>query len=325
MNREKIKTILDKSNQIRLAICGDSLLDGIHYGSIERLNPERAGRPLLRIAKEEYRLGGAANVAANSAALGTSVDLFSVVGDDDKGKILSEYCANQNITLQTVPHGKTLFKLRYLESAHGDYLLRVDYGEEKNLEPITAAQAKVILDLFDKGNYQALMLSDYGKRLFEGEHGIAPDLIERARKKGIPISVDPKPHNILAFRGATVICPNLSEARQITQAGPKESLREIAVRLREIAQCEYAVITCGKEGMVIYDGTTYEVLPTKALEVLDVTGAGDTVAAMLALGMASGLSIREACHLGNYAAGIVCGKEGTATVSREELLAAIPE
>ena len=163
----------------------------------------------------------------------------------------------------------------------------------------------------------AIVLSDYNKFVFRGDLG--KHLVSLAKNHGIPIVVDPKPANIASFKNATLLCPNINEAREIV--GLSNGSESNAVKnLREIVGSEYVIVTCGKRGMISYDGSEFNEIPTKVRDVVDVTGAGDTASAAMTLGLISGLGLVGAAHLANYAAGVVVEKQGTSILTDKELI-----
>ena len=317
--REKLIESVKSFFRYKIAVVGDIALDCFLYGFVERINPENPGAPLIRIDKEEYRLGCAGNVAENLVSLHAVASLYTVAGKDNYAEIIKNLCKDNNIFLFAEQEGETIRKQRVIEEEHGHYISREDFGESK-LEAISRSTEKLLFESLDSAKIDALILSDYNKHLFRGEFG--RELIALANSKRIPTIVDPKPVNIDSFYGATLICPNIHEARQITDYNG--NIKELTKRLKEKTGSEYVIITRGKEGLLTYDGSFYEI-PTHAREVTDVTGAGDTVAAVLTLGLVSGLDIKESAQLANYAAGIVVEKAGTSQVSQEELIDRINE
>ena len=320
MDKDRIIGIIKKFSDRRIAVVGDPVLDIYFYGSIKRLNPESAA-PLITIedGKEEYKLGCAANVALNSSSLEAKVDLYGAVGNDDGGKMINKLCLDHGISFVEVKEGKTIIKQRFIDKSHKHhYLMRADFGES-DLNPLGNKNENILYGEFFRNTkeYEGVILSDYNKRVLRGDLG--PKVIALADELGIKSIVDPKPlNNFIAFRGTTLVRPNLSEARAIVG---KNNLNdeELALHLKEIMQSDGVVITCGSEGAFVYDCGFYHI-PTKAREVVDVTGAGDTFTAALMLSFLSGASIMEAAHIANHAAGIVVEKPGTASLTQQELI-----
>ncbi len=316
MDKNKLIEAIKDFDSKRIAVLGDIVLDKYVYGRVERVNPENPGAPLLRIERKEFRLGCAANVALNILSLQAKASLGCTIGEDKEGKLFEDLCKKNGLELFYVEDGETIVKERSIESEFNQYLLRADDGEF-NLKAINEDSENALLSSLLKNNLDAIILSDYNKHLFRKD--FAKKIMAFALKRNIPIIVDPKPVNALSFQQSTLICPNLKEAREIVNSNSEEP-RYLARRLKEIIKSKYIIVTCGKNGMVCYDGNDFTEIPTKVKEVVDVTGAGDTVCAVVTLGLASGLSLIDAAHLANYAAGIVVEKLGTSTVNKTELI-----
>jgi len=320
MDNERLLEIINKFKNKKVGVVGDVLLDSYLFGKVERVNPDRPGYPLLRVERQEHRLGGAGNVATNLASLGANVVLFGVIGDDLYGNVFIKRCRRLRIKFMHVIEGKTLLKQRRIESTHGDYLGREDFGEA-SLGKLTEKAEKIILKAIAREQPEILILSDYNKKIFRG--GLGKRIIQWARSKNISVVVDPKPSNIESFRGATLVRPNLKEAKEI--AGKEyfdKDIKDITKKVKEVVDSKYVIVTSGAEGMVIYDGG-FDHIATEAKELTDITGAGDTVIAALALSLLSGADLNEAAQIANKAAGIVVNKQGTATIRLDELLDSI--
>jgi len=290
------------------------MLDRYWFGDVERISPE-APVPVLKVARVEERPGGAANVARNIASLGAHCTLLSVVGDDEAGACL-EGLLNKHENLNTLLHRdksiSTIVKLRAI--ARQQQLLRIDFETSPSHEVLNAALEDFHTQL---PNADVVILSDYGK----GGLAHISNMIQSARAAGKPVLVDPKGDNYLRYSGATLLTPNRSEFREV--AGIWKSENELAVKaekLRAELQLDALLVTRSEEGMSLY--RTNEVLHelTQTREVFDVSGAGDTVIATIAVMLASGADLPTAVRIANRAAGIVVGKLGTAVVSREEIL-----
>lgn len=316
MDKNRLIEAVKNSQNKNIAVIGDVVLDKYVYGKVERVNPENPGAPLLKIERKEFRLGCAANVALNIVSLGASSSLGCIIGKDSHGRLFENICRKKKIKSFSINRGQTIVKERSIESEFNQYLLRTDDGES-NLIPIDEKSASKIYEFFSKSKLDAIILSDYNKHIFR--NGFAKKIISLAKSKRIPVVVDPKPINALSFRNSTLICPNIKEAKEITGSNDNNP-KLLAKKLREIIQSTYVIVTCGKRGMVCYDGKEFTEIPTKVKEVIDVTGAGDTACAVMALGLASGLNLVETAHLANYAAGVVVEKLGTSTISLNELI-----
>jgi rfaE bifunctional protein kinase chain/domain len=297
----------------RVLVVGDAMLDRYWVGEVERISPE-APVPIVKIDHEEERPGGAANVARNAAALGARVTLLSVVGADEAGARLASLLKREGVHTQ-LHHDrgiKTTVKLRVI-AGRNQQLLRVDFETAPSHE-VLASKLRDFEKILD--SVGVVILSDYGKG---GLTHIAR-MISLARRAGKIVLVDPKGEDYSRYRGATLITPNRSEFRQV--AGPWKDERELTERaqqLRRKLDAQALLVTRGGEGMTLYqDGARFHVA-TQAREVSDVSGAGDTVIATLAVALAGGARMKEAVRLANRAAGIVVGKFGTAVATPREL------
>ncbi len=316
MNKEDLILSVKKFKAARIAVVGDVLLDRYVYGIVERVNPENPAVPLLKIINKESRLGGAGNVALNLASLGAKTSLYTATGDDYNAMLIENMCKQSGIDFFSVKEGQTIVKERAIENEFNKYLMRADDGE-LHLRPLSTRLEQQLFEHIKNSEVDAIVLSDYNKVVFKGDLG--SKIIAWAKAKKIPVIVDPKPANIDAFKNSTLICPNIKEAKEIV--GLKiDDEKEITKKLKEYVQSDYIVITCGKKGMLIYDGDHFIEISTKAKELVDVTGAGDTVASSLALALVSGVDLESAAHIANYAAGVVIGKAGTSTVNKEEII-----
>ena len=308
--------MLDKVAQVRLLVVGDVMLDRYWFGEVSRISPE-APVPVVKVERIEERLGGAANVARNAAAVGAKTALLSVVGDDDAGRSLSRMLIEGEIDagLHVDSAIDTTVKLRVI--GRQQQLLRIDFETPPSHEIL---QAKLVE--FEKrvAESDVVILSDYGKG---GLTHIA-EMIRLARAAGKPVLVDPKGDDYTKYAGATVITPNRSELRDVVGRWSSEAeLAAKAQKLRAELGLEALLVTRSEEGMTLFsEGETHH-QAAQALEVFDVSGAGDTVIATLAVMLAAGAGWDEAIRAANIAASIVVGKLGTAVVTREELAAAL--
>ena len=300
----------------RILVVGDVMLDRYWFGDVSRISPE-APVPVVKVERSEERPGGAANVARNCASLGARVGLLSVVGNDEAGRILQRQMEEGGIAASLLPDGAidTTVKLRVI--GRQQQLLRIDFETTPSHEVLQAKLAEFEQRL---AGVDVVILSDYGK----GGLAHIGDMIRLARAAGKKVLVDPKGEDYSKYRGATVITPNRSELRQVVGRWSDEAqLAAKAQQLRSELELEALLVTRSEEGMSLYrDGEALH-QPARAQEVFDVSGAGDTVIATLAAMMALGAPWSDAIHLANLAGGVVVGKLGTATVSREELSAAL--
>jgi rfaE bifunctional protein kinase chain/domain len=296
----------------KLLVVGDVMLDRYWFGDVERISPE-APVPILRVAREEARLGGAANVARNVAALGAECGLVSVVGADEAGSRISALLQDAHI----FPHVhkqsdlRTTVKLRVV--ARQQQMVRIDFESQPGSE-VLAAQLGTFVEILPR--YDLVILSDYGK----GGLAHIAQMIEAARAVGKPVLVDPKGDNYARYRGATLVTPNRAELREVVGHWTSEAdLEARAQKLRADLELQALLLTRSEDGMTLFTDQGSWSVPAQAREVYDVSGAGDTVIAVLGTMLAAGRPLREAVALANKAGGIVVGKLGTATVSYEEL------
>lgn len=303
--------------QAQVLVVGDVMLDRYWHGKASRISPE-APVPVVKVGGNEDRPGGAANVALNIAALGSAATLTGIAGHDEAGDELARRLGAAGVLchFQLSTQAPTITKLRII-SQH-QQLLRVDFEEPFAAGDVEQLQATAIDAMLSS---QVLILSDYGK----GTLGNTQTLIQAARQRAIPVVVDPKGHDFRKYRGATVITPNLSEFEAVV--GPCASEEELVAQgqqLRTDLELDALLITRGEHGMTLLQAERPAFhLPAQAREVFDVTGAGDTVVAVLGAALAAGQSLEAATALANLAAGLVVAKLGTAAISGPELRRAI--
>jgi len=302
----------EQFSKARLLVVGDVMLDRYWFGDTNRISPE-APVPVVQVGKIDERLGGAANVARNVAALGAKTTILGVIGDDESGRRISELLKSSGVDSQLEVDAKvpTTVKLRVI--ARQQQLIRLDFEEAPSQ---TALAHK--LERYEKllGNADVVILSDYGK----GALGQVALMIEHARTQKKMILVDPKGDDYAKYRGATVLTPNRSELRQVVgQWTSEDDLTKRAQDLRKSLDLEALLLTRSEEGMSLFTETGVSHVKAQAREVFDVSGAGDTVIATLAVALAAGWPLERAMALANRAGGIVVGKLGTATVTSEEL------
>jgi len=303
-------TIPDFS-RVRVLVAGDAMLDEYWFGDAARISPE-APVPVVHTRSAEQRPGGAANVALNVAALGAQTVLAGVVGADERGKVLASLLERRGVRCELVvaPSLPTVHKLRVL--ARNQQLIRLD--AEQSLEPAAGKLGERFAKLVKAAD--VVVLSDYAK----GTLARAADLITLCRAARVPVFVDPKGTDFKRYRGAHALTPNRGEFEAVV--GPCATEAELLRRgnkLRVELELEALLVTRGEHGMTLFTKRAPHTLPTQAREVFDVTGAGDTVIALLAAGVAAGLDLDAAAALANLGAGIVVGKIGVATASRSEL------
>lgn len=303
---------LPDTSQTRILVVGDVMLDRYWFGEVSRISPE-APVPVIKVERVEERPGGAANVARNCAALGARVSLLSVVGADEAGATLTRLMKESGIDVSLHEDAglSTTVKLRAV--ARQQQLLRIDFENSPTHEVLQAklAEFERRIDTCD-----VVILSDYGKG---GLTHIA-DMIRLARAAHKPVLVDPKGEDYARYRGATLLTPNRAELREVVGRWTDEN--NLAERVRNLrAELAFGalLLTRSEEGMTLFESESQTHEPALAREVFDVSGAGDTVIATMAVMMGSGLTTADAMRVANKAAGIVVGKLGTATCTLSEL------
>ena len=314
MNLPKPPVSKEQLAQAKVLVVGDVMLDRYWYGAVDRISPE-APVPVVRITREENRLGGCANVAFNAVSVGAQASLLSVVGDDEASHLLQDLIAKSGITpyFGRDAQLKTTVKLRVI--GRQQQLLRVDFENTPQNEVLSSQTQQFMQLLVD---HPVVLFSDYGK----GGLAHVTDMIAAARKANKAVLIDPKGSDFSRYAGATCITPNRAEFQQVVGGwNNEEELSTKAHNLRKELQLDAVLLTRSEEGMTLFDAQGAAHIAAQAREVFDVTGAGDTVIATLAALVAAGMSLREAMPWANRAGGVVVGKFGTATVSYEELFA----
>lgn len=309
--------LLEKVTTARVLVVGDVMLDRYWYGNVDRISPE-APVPVVSVAREDERLGGAANVARNISALGGQSGLLAISGDDQGADVLETLGKNVGIDVnlcrdKTV---NTTVKLRVV--SQNQQLIRVDFDS-----PVSKDARIQLLHTFREimSNYDLVVISDYAK----GGLGHIREIIHLAKKNNIQVLVDPKGDDFHGYKGATLITPNRKEFEQVM--GPfvdDTDLEQRALELISDLELEAILVTRSEEGMTLIEANgTCTHMPAQALEVFDVTGAGDTVIASIGLAFAAGASTEDALRLANIAAGIVVGKLGSEVATPKEILSAL--
>ena len=296
----------------RILVVGDVMLDRYWFGECERISPE-APVPVVRVTRTEERLGGAANVARNIAAVRAQAGLLTVLGDDEAGRRLLQLLQQSEIRphLHADRTLSTTVKLRVI--ARQQQMVRVDFENSPDQE-VLAAHLGEFAALAP--TYDAVVMSDYGK----GGLTHIERMIALAVTAGKPVLVDPKGDDYSRYAGATIVTPNRAELREVVGRWRSESdLEARAQKLRQELRLQALLLTRSEEGMTLYTNDGTWSVPAEAREVYDVSGAGDTVIAVLAAMLAARVPLRQAVAYANKAGGIVVGKLGTATVSHEEL------
>lgn len=324
MAQAKLSALVSRFSGQTLLVIGDVMLDEVLWGEVRRISPE-APVPVVELQRQSDVPGGAANSAANVAAYGARAFLGGVVGADAQADRLRRLLVDSAIDvggLIVEPGRPTTTKTRIV--AHSQQVVRVDREERKPLEPETEQRLLAWVRQAMPG-VGACVLSDYGKGVVTPT--LAQGVIAIARTAGRPVVVDPKGTDYSRYRGAAVLTPNLMEAEQAAglSAATDEALLEVAKRVGSGLPGTALLVTRGAKGMSLFGegGVPPLHIRTEAQAVYDITGAGDTAITTLAVALAAGAGLPDAVRLANRAAGIAVGKVGTATVSREELLAVL--
>ena len=310
-------------SQKHILVVGDVMLDRYLWGDVRRISPE-APVPVVQVIRQSEVPGGAGNVAANLAGLECPVSIIGICGKDEAGNRLKTILSEKGIDplLQESPSRPTITKSRVM--AKGQQLLRLDEEQPRALRP--ELEDKLIRSFEQKApGCDVVILSDYGKGIFQTP-GLSRHFIRYCRYRQIPVLVDPKGTDWTRYHGATCVTPNTAELERVSDvpaAGNESELHQIVSAVRNRYGLEWLLLTRGPSGMYLCgDRDTSLMIPARAREVFDVSGAGDTVIATLAAGLAIKLSFTQAAHLSNLAAGIVVGKLGTQPITCPELSAA---
>jgi D-beta-D-heptose 7-phosphate kinase/D-beta-D-heptose 1-phosphate adenosyltransferase len=327
LSASRVKQILAAATKTRVLVVGDVMLDHFIWGRVSRISPE-APVPVVEFARESFMPGGAANVARNLAALATSTELFGAIGNDDAGRKLQKILAAQTIGCAgLVKNSKRHTSIKTRIVAHQQQVVRIDRESREALD--ARLSAALIAELKKKlSKADAVIVGDYGKGVVT--QNLLNEIKTLCRRRGVWLSLDPKPVHHLNLNGLSLITPNRKEAFELANlpdetraADPlaDKNLMLVGERLLKELNPALLLITLGEQGMLLCQrGHKPFHIPTVAQEVFDVSGAGDTVIAAFTLAIAAGASPIEAAIISNHAAGIVVGKVGTATTSPEELL-----
>lgn len=322
-----LKSLLESSEDQRrllhVAVVGDLMIDRYIWGDVGRISPE-APVPVVRMNRKTARPGGAANVAMNLTGLGVNAHVFGCVGSDENGKELKRLLAERGVETHGIVETEnrpTTLKMRVIGSRQ--QMLRLDDEVTTDINPQTE---KRLIDQFRESlDYlDALILSDYAKGVITAR--VSEALVYESRSAGCPVIVDPKVEDYEQYRGATIIAPNHHElAKAVKKTDESDALLEAGQQVRRAKDIDHLVVTRGKEGISLVNEDGIAHFPATAREVFDVSGAGDTVVATLAVGHLLGASWDDAIELSNLAAGFVIGKVGTVPIEYEELNRAVQE
>lgn len=317
---DRAVAIVERMSGCRLLVVGDVMVDQFSVGRVNRISPE-APVPVVRFERDEYRAGGAANVALNVRAFGATVDLIGVIGADAAATRLTEQLHAADVrtsSLVTDERRRTTMKVRIV-TTRNQQVARVDYESD---DPVSNAIESAIIEQLQAHapTAGAIVVSDYLKGIVTRR--VMAASVAAGQHHEVPVLVDPKSPHVDYYAGATLVTPNQGEVEAVTdiRLRTEGDVHRAAAVFRERSRCDAVLITRGEQGMWLAGESVEGHLPAAAREVSDVTGAGDTVVATLALAMAAGATMVEAARLANEAAGIVVGKFGPATVTAAELL-----
>jgi len=317
-----MQQLIDSFKNKKVLIVGDVMVDAYIIGKVDRISPE-APVPVVNIEKKESRLGGAANVALNIAALNALPILCSVIGNDTEGTELIEILKQQNLPISGIIQSKlrkTTTKTRILGNKH--QLLRIDNEITSDL---TAEDNALLIENYKThlDNCDVVILEDYNKGVLNEEN--ISILIDLANKAGKPITVDPKKNNFLAYKNVTLFKPNLKEIKEglNTEKNLKDqkNLKEAVETLHQHLQNIYTMVTLSEDGVMITDHSHYEVIPAHIRNIADVSGAGDTVISVASLCLACGADMKTTAALANLAGGLVCEENGVVPIDIKKLKA----
>ena len=329
MTRTRVSQILAPSR--RILVIGEMMLDEFIWGKVSRISPE-APVPVVDVVRESFAPGGAANVARNLQEFVSHVHVLSLLGAGHDADLLRGLLDKRGVLLDGVitdPDYTTMRKTRII--ARNQQVVRVDREKRRGFTPAQEAHALAYFDALVP-KLDAVILEDYGKGLLT--QPLVDAIVRRARQEGKIVTVDPKPSNPIRWHDVTCVTPNRTEAFQaagqpvtdpIDPPLEDAALLQVGAALLEKWCCDHLLITLSEQGMILFDlGAPPHHIPTRAQEVIDVSGAGDTAIALLTASLAGGATPREAAEIANHASGIVVAKTGTAVTSRDELLASFP-
>ena len=302
---QEIDNIIDKFQEKHILVIGDVMIDEYIIGEVSRINPE-APVPVLDTQKTEHRLGGAANVANNIVSLGGKCTLIGQIGKDETKEILIKKLNDKEIRYFLIENENipTIKKTRII--ARNQQVIRID---NENIIEIKDEEADKIIEKIKENNFDIILISDYNKGI------ITPYLMSKLKELNKKLIVDPKPENIEYYKDTFIISPNLKEGKEITK---EKDINKIGEKITKNFNTKL-ILRCGEKGAYLFEEQETHYFPTKAKEIYDVSGAGDTFMATLALAISSNSNLHESIILGNHAAGIVIGKLGTSTLSTNEL------
>ena len=322
---ERLNKLFAEFPNQKIIVIGDIMLDRYLWGTVSRISPE-APVPVVEIESESFRFGGAANVAYNVLTLGAKVIPIGIIGDDGSGVILKQLFQEKGFPVEGLIVDKerpTIVKTRVI--AHSQHVVRTD---REVRSPISARVQRIILDFFEEhlDDVGGIILEDYNKGLLVPR--FIKNVIKLAKEHGKMVFVDPKFDNFFEYREVTLFKPNRKEVADKLgfRLDTTEDMERAGQKILDRLNCEALLITLGEEGMILFQpGKPWIKIPTRAVKVHDVSGAGDTVIATIAVAMTAGANLREAATIANHAAGLVCGEVGIVPVDKERLFQSLKQ
>ncbi len=323
MNKEELIQLFEKFESLTALVVGDVMIDAYYWGKVERISPE-APVPVVQVQKKENRLGGAANVALNIKNLGAKAIICSVVGDGLHGDFFRTALKENGFTTEGIidsPERMTTIKTRVISQGH--HLLRVD---EEITTPLSATDERHLLDcikaILHRQKIDVIIFEDYNKGVLTEK--VISTVIGWAKEKSIPTAVDPKKDNFFEYGNVTLFKPNLKELKEGLKLDfdkhNMESLKHAVIQLEERLNSDITLVTLSEQGIICKDTKGFHIESAHPREILDVSGAGDTVIAVASLVLAAGASSNDITSIANLAGGLVCEKVGVMPVDRETLL-----
>lgn len=323
MTRSDLQILFEKFNSLTVLIVGDVMIDAYYWGKVDRISPE-APVPVVQVQKKENRLGGAANVALNVKSLGAKAIICSVVGDGNKGDIFRSTLKENQFTTEGIidsPDRMTTVKTRVISQGH--HLIRVD---EEITTPLSVTDERHLLDcirnILSRQKVDVIIFEDYNKGILTPK--VIDTVIGLAREKNIPTTVDPKKENFFAYKNCTLFKPNLKELREGLRVDfdkkDTEALKEAMTQLESQLHNDITMVTLSELGVITKKGSHFRHELAHPREILDVSGAGDTVISVASLALAAGAAPHDFSHLANLAGGLVCENVGVVPVNKEKLL-----
>lgn len=322
MSKNNWNKIFDSFSHLKVLVIGDVMVDNYMWGKVNRISPE-APVPIVSVEKKESRMGGAANVALNMQALGASPILCSTIGNDANGDLFLKLLENNNLSAKGIVVSKkriTTLKTRVI--AHNQQLLRVDEETENNLDDKDSDLLfEKVESIIHKEKIDVIVFEDYDKGTITP--GLIGEVISLAKRKNIPVAVDPKKKNFNHYKGATLFKPNMKELKEGTKSdiGPGNiaGIKRIVGELKSRNNYEMVLLTLSDKGVLIYNNSIQKLIPAHIRQIADVSGAGDTVISVAALCLASGTGPEAMAALANLAGGLVCEQVGVVPIDRKLL------